>query len=980
MHSAIAEYNAGHFDESEKLLQKGIAVAEKEADKSHLATTLNNLGAVYSSQRKFDQAEATHKRALDLHLKQKGEESPEAADAMQNLGVLYNSSGRPNLAEPLYKRAIAIYEKALGSTHLKLAPVCCNLAMVYRQQGRLADAETYARRSAEINAQEKGKDHPDYAFALQLLGLINFDRGNHKDAVTELTEALAVREKTLGPDHYLTAQTANALGWALATAGNREQAEQLLKRALAIDQRQFGEQHPATLSVRHNLAKVWCQSERYGEAETEYQRCIAAAEKLGDTKLLAASLDGLAEVLHRQGEHSKAQSLLERALEVNKDSVSQQPRERAIYLNALGVQLMLQNKLDEAAKLFAQACEIQEQLYGAESDKRAETMLNVGMLHVLRGSWDEATRVLHQANTILLRRRSDVFATLSEQQKLAWVWGHSNLWNQLLSVARNPATREAHAAEWAFETASLSRGAALDAIVTEQQMALASRDPGLLELVSQCAEVRRRLGRIPSGSPEDQRALKQDRELLDNLESQLALKSASFAQMRKQQRSDSAAISNAIPAGAVLLSFVRYLDYDFAQHQNGAMRYLAFTLSRGGAPKLFDLGPAAAIDAAARALRTEGTDAPRRIAELGEPAAEKAYNEKATSLSALLLKPVWNELKDARTWIVCPDGLLATLPLATLPTPEGEKPVIDGRELNYVSSERDLPAFGQPRAGGTSGACIFADPDFDAEIAAPSGTAPPPSGAAPEARSNKGIKWSRLQGTHDEATALRALFEQAKSPAIVKMGADATKGAMAALSPPRFLHIATHGFYIPEKNEPVATPAFSGRGLAGVTSSAISAQPSVLGLAQLDNPMLRSGLVFAGANTGNGLQAGIATAQELSGLNLWGTELVVLSACETGLGDVYNAEGILGLRRSLLISGARSLMMSLWKVPDKETTGLMVEFYRRKLKGESSGAALRAAMLEARAAHARTTGATHPFYWAAFIFVGDPGLANEGAK
>ena len=184
---------------------------------------------------------------------------------------------------------------------------------------------------------------------------------------------------------------------------------------------------------------------------------------------------------------------------------------------------------------------------------------------------------------------------------------------------------------------------------------------------------------------------------------------------------------------------------------------------------------------------------------------------------------------------------------------------------------------------------------------------------------------------------------------------------------PRFLHIATHGFYLADVKPPAGMD-FT-RGIAGIATGMTN--PAALPVAHVADPLLRSGLVFSGANSKDGAARGIATARELCGMNLWGTELVVLSACETGLGGVTSGDGVLGLRRSFLQSGARTLITSMWRIPDAETRDLMVEFYRRKLAGNRTATALREATLEIRK-RLEAKGRTHPFYWGGFILVGDP--------
>ena len=187
-------------------------------------------------------------------------------------------------------------------------------------------------------------------------------------------------------------------------------------------------------------------------------------------------------------------------------------------------------------------------------------------------------------------------------------------------------------------------------------------------------------------------------------------------------------------------------------------------------------------------------------------------------------------------------------------------------------------------------------------------------------------------------------------------GTRATESALKQIAAPRLLHLATHGFFLSEPGAVATGP------VAQVATRGIIAN------AKIDNPLLRSGLALAGANRrGDAGDDGILTALEASGLNLWGTKLVVLSACDTGLGEVRNGEGVYGLRRAFVLAGAESMIMSLWPASDYATRKLMTEYYRNLKQGMGRGAALRQVQLDMLKRNRQL----HPFYWANFIQSGE---------
>jgi CHAT domain-containing protein len=262
---------------------------------------------------------------------------------------------------------------------------------------------------------------------------------------------------------------------------------------------------------------------------------------------------------------------------------------------------------------------------------------------------------------------------------------------------------------------------------------------------------------------------------------------------------------------------------------------------------------------------------------------------------------------------------------------------------------------------------IVADPDFDLGRAAGEPGVGPPPGETRLSRALRGgtFKFPRLPGTRAEGVRVAELVG-----AEPWLGAAATEGSLKGCRSPRILHLATHGYFLPDQQPGPGRSAWpeAESGLPGAEGMAR------LGEGQLVNPLLRSGLALAGVNTWlhrgvppDEAEDGLLTAEDVTGLDLLDTELVVLSACDTGLGQLHLGEGVLGLRRAFAVAGAKALVMSLWKVPDEETGLLMGFFYRMLEEGKSRADALWEAQLSVRDEF------PHPRYWAAFILQGDPG-------
>jgi CHAT domain-containing protein len=235
-----------------------------------------------------------------------------------------------------------------------------------------------------------------------------------------------------------------------------------------------------------------------------------------------------------------------------------------------------------------------------------------------------------------------------------------------------------------------------------------------------------------------------------------------------------------------------------------------------------------------------------------------------------------------------------------------------------------------------------------------------------EGQVHRALSTAPLPGTRQEAQAIQRLMPQAQ----LFLGPEATKQLLMQMQAPAILHLATHGFFMENAPSPSGSRAVGHFGALG--EDPLAASPP--------DPLLRSGLLFAGA----GAQApdasspaspppdsALATALELAGLNLWGTQLVVLSACDTGRGDIKLGQGVLGLRRAFIVAGAETVVMSLWKVSDETTRTLMEAYYTNLLEGQGRAFALRQAMRGLQATQ------PHPYYWAPFIVLGrDAPLRN----
>jgi CHAT domain-containing protein len=330
--------------------------------------------------------------------------------------------------------------------------------------------------------------------------------------------------------------------------------------------------------------------------------------------------------------------------------------------------------------------------------------------------------------------------------------------------------------------------------------------------------------------------------------------------------------------------------------------------------------------------------------------------------------------KGTRELVVAPDGQLALLPLEALRLDDGRF-LIETYQVRYVGNGRDL--LPRPRPDGPARPpVLLADPDYDAAGPADAGGAKKPSAAPPQPGSRApaaGLRFQPLPGFAREADAVTRLLQGSPGDKVRSLrGAAATEEALRAVQRPRLLYLVTHGFFLEDR-----PPVSGSLGLRKLELVALGTAPPQLRA----DARLRSGLALAGANkaqerSAKGLSDGLLTALEVENLDLFGTELVVLSACETGVGQVQVGEGVLGLRRAFQLAGAQTVLASLWQVPDQETERLMTDCLGRWLKGAAPAEGLRQAQLELIREMRRSTNANRqaapPLYWAGFICHGQP--------
>ncbi len=1009
--------------EARPLAESALTMAEDDLGPEHplVATSLNDLAQILQDEGSYVEAKPLLERALAIREKQLGLEHPDVADVIGGLGYNFGQLGLYSEAKPLMERALAIREKKLGPENPDIARSLNNLAQILKRMGAYAEAKPLHERALAIWEKQLGPEHPNVAVTLNNLGTLFLAMGAYEEAKPLFERALAISEKQLGPEHPSVANYLNNLGKLFLTMGDYAEAKPLFERALAIREKKLGHEHPSVAWSLSDLGSLFRAMSSYAEAKPLFERALAIREKsLGpEHPDVALSLGDLASLLEETGSYAEAKALYERALAIREKSLGPEHPDVAVSLGTLALLFEKMGDYSDARALYNRSLTIEEKQLGADHPSLARTLADLGRLLAVMGESTPALKAALQAEEIGRDHLRLMARALPERQALGYASVRAAGLNLALSLAAERREEIPDSTQSVWDALIRSRALVLDEMGRRHQTLAEASDSEVSHLAESLASASNRLANLWVRGPEKEPP-ERYRKMLDEARSQkeqaerfLAEKSTTFREQQEKRMVGLDQVVMHLPRSSALIAYARYdklvsAPPKFAETSSAQKRtrpegqespsqaptaYLAFVLGAGETkPIIVPLGLAQTIDALVRRWQEEAASTPSGT-KLAMRRDEAHYRDAGEKLRRAVWDPVRENLNGAQQVFIVPDGALHLVSLATLPVGRDRYLVETGPLFHYLSAERDLIREGKDRPIGR-GLFVLGGPDFDSQPgSAPEAdgshvTTPGPTADARESarparyrspvatcQDFRSMRFAPLPESAIEAEEVASLWPghfpggQADQGAVLKLtGTAAGEAAFKNhASGHRVLHLATHGFFVDDRCPSILERA------QGPNGSFSEAPPTTSG----DDPLLLSGLALAGANlrdapgTGADAEDGILTAEEIASLDLTGVEWVVLSACETGLGKLQEGEGMLGLRRAFEIAGARTLIMSLWKVDDAGARDWMRLLYRDRNAGLSTAEAVRhagLAMLEAR----RGAGAsTHPFFWGAFVAAGD---------
>jgi CHAT domain-containing protein len=802
------------------------------------------------------------------------------------------------------------------------------------------DAIPAAQKTLESARQSTGPDSIETARALADLAGLHFTAGDYAEALPLFTSALEIRKKKLGAEHRDTAASLNDLAEFHAQIADYEKAEQLHLEALRIREK-LNPDDLDTAASRTNLGKLYLRWGRTDEAGPLLEKALAVRERDSGPQHIdtAYTLKSLAEFKFRTGGADLAKPFATRALEIfttklgANDPNAEDMRNiggviadkmvsliDAIVIGRAGTDPRVQmlsgpfntasarnlsdgaelqrqtgkpDDYKQALKMHERALRMREQILGPDQPDTLESLEYLSLLLFDMGTADRVPILARQALYGQAQYLNRIFSFTDEQQRLAF------------QAATRPyslfaSLREVPAPDLALAILRF-KGAVLDSLIEDRREKDAEHDPELARLVGQVRRAKERLGGLDleaSNASEDklkriEPARTAVRTEIAALESELdrrGLGSGGLALGATVPQ-----VQSAIPRDAALIEMIRFPRY--LGKGQWANEYGAIVLRADGDPIWIVLGPATDIEAEIvlyqKSARGE-TD-------------EHTLRNVLTSLAARVWKPIAQALPPGtRQVILSPDGALNLVSFSTL-LASGDRFLCEDYSIRYVASGRDLIARSPAEHNKTL--LVFANPEFCGEPALASD-------------GHDGRILPQLPGTESEAAKIEMKATGWGLPAArIFRGENATERALAEVRSPEVLHLATHGLLLSEEESANAGEARRG--------------PNK----ERKNPMRGSALALAGARRTHeawlrgdltpSMADGIVTAEEVAALQLSGTWLVTLSACNTGAGQAAAGEGVLGLRRSFIQAGAQNLLMTLWPISDETTVQIMLDFYER---------------------------------------------------
>jgi CHAT domain-containing protein/Tfp pilus assembly protein PilF len=924
--------------EREKVLRSDLGLMQTDA----FSSSLFNLAYLYLEAGNYEQAAVFADQVIDNDKKMYGVNSEEFAQSVISTVNIYGQLDRFADAEKLLVSTIRQQEK--GS--LREGVLLSKLGDVYTMTSQYPKASRTLQSALDIIEKKSDDNSPEFITAAINLGILYMAQGKYAEAEEAFDYALG----EITPDAEAYPAIINNQATVYQQLGQLERAEKVFQELQAMDSVSIGTQHPDFAITLSNIGLVYSDLGKYDKAEKVIKQALEIQKANNESKSAsyARKLNNLARVYRMSGKPEKAIPLHEQALALFKKQVGENSPEFATTSFNLGIANWQLGKKDIALKYLKSSASIRGARLGKKHPKYAESIQKIGEFEWEQKKLKEAKQSFGAVFESYYYQVESTFPVLTEEEKAKFYYNNIKPgFEKYYSFALD--YQNIDPAIWGevYDHQINSKAAIMYATEKVKQAIHDSKDTLLIREYENWQAQKELIAKLYS---QNQRPEKIDslQIIADRIEKELTRRSSVFAKQIARKRVTWVDIQNALKEDEAAMEVIRFNRYapdasgKFKDEVNYALLFV--TKKTKTQPDLVML--------------TNGNEMENKL--LNYYRNNIKFTMEDTRSYKFLVEPITAYLakNQIRKLFISPDGIYNQFNVNTIKNPTNGKFAIDEYDLRIVTNSRDILEKKTVKSNSQS-SLLIGFPKFTmAENAEASGAVTRSvtrggnlsrglrGGLLRQLRGDAGI--AVLPGTQIEINQIAKL---SPNPEIF-MEDMASEGLIKQVISPMVLHIATHGYFLNDEDFDQNT--------SGEKSTYV---PS---------PLLKSGIILAGAEdflkTGVPVNDegddGVLTAYEAMNLNLEDTELVVLSACETGLGVVKNGEGVYGLQRAFRMAGAKTLIMSLWQVDDAATQQLMSLFYSERPKFTDPHEAFRSAQMKLKEKF------PHPFYWGAFIMVG----------
>ena len=957
LQDSVRKYqSAGKIQKAIPFAEAWLAKTEADSGATSAPATnaMNSLGVLYMRTGQMEKSESALLKALDIQTKTYGENHLRVAITQHNLGGLYKEMG--DLEKSIHHLTIAlkIRKEQLGENNIEVASTINSIGVVNLNLGRYKEAEAMYKSALAIRIKVKGEESEETGDSYNNLGVLFWQSGDLPKAEEHHEKALAIREKVFGKEHLAVAQSLNNIGLVYIFMGNLSRAESFLIRSLDIKRKIQGDSNLEIAAAYNNLGNLTKNMGRYDEAARYGQMSLAISEKIlgPDHHDVGASCNNLGELHYSLGNYFLAEKYHQRAARIWTNAYGPG------YIEVGGSYMNLANvygdrrqwkKSDEYSN---KGIAVYKALLGDMHPDLEKPYYNKAINMKQRGNLASAEEYFHRSNSIYLKQVRDFFPSFSDQEKEDFYGRFKVNSDEYQAFAALRYSTNPGIAGHLYNHQLSTKALLLSSAAKWKHRIKNSQDSSLIKKYGEWESLQTQLAELLQSTDSTERLdIGPIQQQAEKLGKQLSLQSESFARLNDKRQVTWKTVQKSLKANEAAVEIIRI-------RKKGIQRMVTDTSDLAGPTYKIE----GLIDSAqyVALILKPGNQMPELIWMPDGTGMEgknlRLYQNSITlkiedrkSFGAYWQK-IAAKLGKATRIYVSPDGVYHHINLNTLKNPKTGRYLLEEKDIRMVTVTKDIVS--RELSDGTNKmAELVGFPDYYAA----GNQSSVPSGIRTSPRMSYGLLLDstevlpELPATKEEVDKIAGIFKTNGWQVQNYTGNSALEENIKEASKPAVLHIATHGFFQPD-----STPG--------------------------SNPLLRSGLMLAGAGTtlkGAGQkdkEDGILTAYEAMNLNLDNTDLVVLSACETGLGEIKNGEGVYGLQRAFKVAGAKTLIMSLWKVNDEATQELMVRFYKNWLspaKGgvNSTAGGLRSAFLAAQ----KELKAKYPdpYYWGAFVMVGE---------